>query len=155
MKHSGRPLDNHTWHTNDKPQQKLPNFGFCIHATVLWSVGQYFLLSAKFDCPVACQNFSLLAVLRMIVKLAYCGNVSNGPQCLLTLTFKNKLSTIPFSIVTHLWRTVHGKHEKLLLAPNHVSYFKKKNAHIPAHLVNFSRNVSAMFDNHTILLFWL
>ena len=24
-----------------------------------------------------------------------------------------------------------------------------------AHLVNFSNNVSAMFDNHTILLFWL
>ena len=24
-----------------------------------------------------------------------------------------------------------------------------------AHLVNFSKNVSSMFDNHTILLFWL
>ena len=33
----------------------------------------------------------------------------------------------------------------------------RKKAHIYtfAHLVNFHQNVSAMFDNHTILLFWL
>ena len=32
---------------------------------------------------------------------------------------------------------------------------KKKSSHTFAHLVNFSKIVSSMFDNHTILLFWL
>ena len=32
---------------------------------------------------------------------------------------------------------------------------RKKNPQTFAHPVNFSKNLSAMFDNHTILLFWL
>ena len=32
---------------------------------------------------------------------------------------------------------------------------RKKSPHTFAHLVNFSKYVSAMFDNRTILLFWL
>ena len=35
------------------------------------------------------------------------------------------------------------------------STIKKKSPQTFAHLVNFSKNVSAMFDNRTILLFWL
>ena len=35
------------------------------------------------------------------------------------------------------------------------STIKKKSPQTFAHLVNFSKHVSAMFDNHTILLFWL
>ena len=39
--------------------QKLPKFGFHIHTTALWSMEQSSILFAKFDCPVARQNFSL------------------------------------------------------------------------------------------------
>ena len=53
------PLDNQTRHTNGWPQQKLPKFGFHTHTTALWLMEQSSTLSAKFDCPVARQNFSL------------------------------------------------------------------------------------------------
>ena len=43
---------------------------FCTHTTALWPVEQSSILYAKFDCPVARQNFYLY-LLRMIVKLAY------------------------------------------------------------------------------------
>ena len=61
MNISGAPLDNQTWYTNSWLQQKLPKFGFRSHTTALWPVEQSSILSAKFDCPVACQNLSLLA----------------------------------------------------------------------------------------------
>ena len=47
------------------------------------------------------------------------------------------------------------------LKPSHViriclpSQSASKNPQTFAHLVNFSKNLSATFDNHTILLFWL
>ena len=37
---------------------------FLTHSTALWPVEQSSILSAKFDCPVACQNFSLLAIVK-------------------------------------------------------------------------------------------
>ena len=40
---------------------KAFKFGFCTHTTALWPVEQSSILYAKFDCPVARQNFSLLA----------------------------------------------------------------------------------------------
>ena len=46
---------------NGWPQQKLPKFGFPAHTTALWPVEQFSILSAKFDCPVTHQKFSLLA----------------------------------------------------------------------------------------------
>ena len=46
VKNSGGTLGNQTWHTNGWLQRKLPKFS---------------ILSAKFDCPVAHQKFSLLA----------------------------------------------------------------------------------------------
>ena len=52
MKISGGPLNRQT---------ALPKFGFRTHTTALWPVEQSSILSAKFDCPVARQNFSLLA----------------------------------------------------------------------------------------------
>ena len=55
------PLDNQTWQTNGLPQQTLPKFGFRTCPTALWPMEQSSILSAKFDCPVVCQNFSLLA----------------------------------------------------------------------------------------------
>ena len=55
------PLDNQTWHTNDWAQQKLPKFGFPTHTTALWPVEQSSILPAKFDCPVASQNFLFIA----------------------------------------------------------------------------------------------
>ena len=58
MKNSGKPLDNHTWHTNDLLQQKVLEFGFRTHITALWLMGQSSILSAKFDCPVPCQNLT-------------------------------------------------------------------------------------------------
>ena len=61
MKHSGGPLDSQTWHTNGWSQQKLPKFGFHTHTTALCPMEQSSILSAKFDCPVARKNFSLLA----------------------------------------------------------------------------------------------
>ena len=61
MKYSGGPMDNQTWQTNGWPQQKLPKFGFHTHTTALWPMEQSSILSAKFDCPGACQNISLLA----------------------------------------------------------------------------------------------
>ena len=60
VKNSGGPLDNQTWHTRSWPQQKLPKFNFRTHTTALWPVEQSSILSAKFDCPVARQNISLL-----------------------------------------------------------------------------------------------
>ena len=42
-------------------QQKLPEFGFRTHTTAISPVEQSSILSAKFDCPVARQNVSLLA----------------------------------------------------------------------------------------------
>ena len=57
---SDGPLDNETWHTNGWLQQKLPKFGFRTHATAIWPMEQSSILSAKFDCPVACENVSLL-----------------------------------------------------------------------------------------------
>ena len=47
--------------TNGWLQQKLPKFGFRTHTTALWPMEQSSILSAKFDCPVARQNFSLVA----------------------------------------------------------------------------------------------
>ena len=43
------------------PQETLPKFGFRAHTFALWPMEQPSILSAKFDCPVARQNFSLLA----------------------------------------------------------------------------------------------
>ena len=42
-------------------KQKLPKFDFCTHTSALWPVEQSSILSAKFDCAVDCQKFSLLA----------------------------------------------------------------------------------------------
>ena len=47
------------WGTNGWLQQKLPKFGF--RTTAFWPVEQSSILSARFDCPVARQNFSLVA----------------------------------------------------------------------------------------------
>ena len=41
--------------------KKLAKFGFRTHTTALWAMEQSFILSAKFDCPVARQNLSLFA----------------------------------------------------------------------------------------------
>ena len=60
VRDSSGPLDNQTWHTNSWLQQKLPKFGFRTHTAALWPVEQSSILSDKFDCPVALQNFSLL-----------------------------------------------------------------------------------------------
>ena len=60
MKNSNRSLDNQTWQTNSWLQQKLPKFDFRTHTTTLWLMELSSILSAKFDCPVAHQNFSLL-----------------------------------------------------------------------------------------------
>ena len=48
------------WHTNGWPLQKFSKFGFCTQTTALWPIEQSSILSAKFDCPVAHQNLSLL-----------------------------------------------------------------------------------------------
>ena len=40
---------------------KVSNFAFRTHTTALWPMEQSSILSAKFDCSVACQNCSLLA----------------------------------------------------------------------------------------------
>ena len=58
--HSGSKYTIQTRHTNSWPQQKLPTIGFCTHTTALWLVEQGSILCTKFDCPVICQNFSLL-----------------------------------------------------------------------------------------------
>ena len=60
-----------TWHINGWTQQKLGKFGFHIHTTALWPVEQASILSAKFDCLVASQYFSLLVVKVVVVKPAY------------------------------------------------------------------------------------
>ena len=60
VKHSGGPLQNQTWLTNGWSQKKLSKFNFCTHTTALWPMEQSSILSAKFDCPVARQDFSLL-----------------------------------------------------------------------------------------------
>ena len=57
----GGQLDIQTWHINGWPQEKLSKFGFRTHAIALWPMEQSSFLSAKLDCPVAHQNFSLLA----------------------------------------------------------------------------------------------
>ena len=36
--------------------------GVCTHTTALWPVEQSSILSAKFDCPVALQNFSHISI---------------------------------------------------------------------------------------------
>ena len=61
MENTGGPLGNQTWHTRGWPQQKIQKFGFCIHTTAPCPMEQFFILFAKFDCPVAHQNFPLLA----------------------------------------------------------------------------------------------
>ena len=43
------------------PQESLPDFGFRTHTFALWPMEQPSILSAKLDCPLARQNFSLLA----------------------------------------------------------------------------------------------
>ena len=61
MKHSGGPLDNQTWQTEWKTAQ-LATVQLCEyknHTLEASVVGSH--LSAKFDCPVAHQNVSLLA----------------------------------------------------------------------------------------------
>ena len=40
---------------------KASKFGFLTRTTALWPMEQSSILSAKFDCPVARQNVSLLA----------------------------------------------------------------------------------------------
>ena len=45
---------------NGRPKQNI-QFGFRAHITELWSMEQSSILSAKLDCPVARQNFLLLA----------------------------------------------------------------------------------------------
>ena len=39
----------------------FPKFALRAHTTALWPVEQSSILSAKFDCPMARQNLSLLA----------------------------------------------------------------------------------------------
>ena len=39
----------------------LPKFGFRTRTTAFWPMGQSSIMSVKFDCPVARQNFSLFA----------------------------------------------------------------------------------------------
>ena len=61
MKNDCGPLDNQTWQTEWKTAplaevQSCENENQTLEAFVV--VGH---LSANFDCPVACQNFSLLA----------------------------------------------------------------------------------------------
>ena len=51
MKHSGGPLDNQTWQTNDWSQQKLPKFGFHTRTIALWPMEQSSILFAKFQWP--------------------------------------------------------------------------------------------------------
>ena len=43
------------------PQQKLPRFGFRTQIIALCPMEQSSILSVKFDCPVARQNFLLFA----------------------------------------------------------------------------------------------
>ena len=49
----GTPLGNQTWHMKTK--------AFRTHTTALWPMEQSSFLSAKFHCPIAHQNLSLLA----------------------------------------------------------------------------------------------
>ena len=42
-------------------QLTATKFGFLTHTTALWPMEQSSFLSAEFDCPVARQNYSLLA----------------------------------------------------------------------------------------------
>ena len=60
-----------TWHINGWTQQRLRKFGFHFHTTALWPVEQGSILSAKFDCPVACQYVSLLVAAKVVVKPGY------------------------------------------------------------------------------------
>ena len=61
MKYSGGPLDNHTWQTEWKtaPLAKVQLCEFVNQTLEAFVAASR--LSAKFDCPVAHQNFSLLA----------------------------------------------------------------------------------------------
>ena len=61
MKNYGGLLDNQTWYANSWAQQKLPMFGFRTHTTARSPLEQSSIKPAKFDCPVAQQNFLLLA----------------------------------------------------------------------------------------------
>ena len=53
-----------TWHTKRLHgyNKNLPKFGFRTHTTALWPVEQSSILSARFDCPVAHQEFPRLAI---------------------------------------------------------------------------------------------
>ena len=48
--------------SNSWLQQNLPKFCFWSLKTAVWPMEQSSILPAKFDCPVACQNFSLIHV---------------------------------------------------------------------------------------------
>ena len=76
VKNSGRPLDNQIGikACHSKSFQSLvfvlkqllfgqwSSLPFCLASlTVQWPMQQSSILSGKFDCPVACQNLSLLA----------------------------------------------------------------------------------------------
>ena len=59
---AARPLENQTWHTNGCLEQKLSKFGFHTHTIAVWPMKQSSILSAKFDYPGACRNFSFLTI---------------------------------------------------------------------------------------------
>ena len=48
-------------HENCWLHQKFPKFGFCTNITALRPMEQFSILSARFDSPMAHQNFLLLA----------------------------------------------------------------------------------------------
>ena len=68
-------------------------------------------------------------------------------RALKTISFRFETFNLSGSHVYSMWSESANQHSH--------STVKKKSPQTFAHLVNFSKHVSAMFDNHTILLFWL
>ena len=62
VRNSGGPLDNQTWHTNGWLLQNSSKVWFLYsHNCTLANGAVFHFFPAKFDYPVACQKFSLLA----------------------------------------------------------------------------------------------
>ena len=110
----GGPLEYQTWHTNGWLQQKFPKFGFCTHtfwfsySHLIWPMEQSSILSAKFDCPVACLNCSLLASAHDCETGPFHQSTGcSGTQprikkqkfCRCTLQIKKKCLTVPIKIL--------------------------------------------------------
>ena len=67
MNNFGRPLDNQTWQT-EWTTVPLAKAQLCEYENqTLEAFVAAIWLYAKFDCPVACQNCSLLDILHMIL----------------------------------------------------------------------------------------